>query len=209
MSRPRRKWRCLIPTEKAWRQQVSEVLVRSVSSQYQPSLTRQMAEPFVFLFSSIFWLEPARAGGMFSVLKTVNTIRKNLSWKLTHSNCPVINTFSASQNWREHNFVQTLTCFFLYIMDNFPYFCVNIRKDYQLPGSVAHLENYYFSAAGGRSLQCHKWDDLITSFPGPETISRYLTVLIVQIPSEELNIVFTAGRTLWWSDRKMIVSVVQ
>ena len=179
------------------------ILIVSISTRYHKADGRT--------FCFIIWNILTGAGVNFSQDSEheLNTIRKNLSWKLTHSNCPVINTFSASQNWREHNFVQTLTCFFLYIMDNFPYFCVNIRKDYQLPGSVAHLENYYFSAAGGRSLQCHKWDDLITSFPGPETISRYLTVLIVQIPSEELNIVFTAGRTLWWSDRKMIVSVVQ
>ena len=100
------------PQKEPGGRQVRGDLARSLSSQYQPSLTRQMAESFVFLLSPVFWLEPASQAARRNVLKTLNTIRKNLSWKLTHSNCPVINTFSASQNWREHNFVQTLTCFF-------------------------------------------------------------------------------------------------
>ena len=111
----------------------------------------------------------------------LNTIRKNLSWKLTHSECPVINTFSASQNWREHNFVQTLPRFFgsqiiSVFLCKFSQFQIPNYQDQWL------RESYCFISAGAACLQCHKWDDLITPFPGPQTISSYRTVLIVGIP---------------------------
>ena len=112
----------------------------------------------------------------------LKTIMKNLSCSLTHCECPVINTFSASQNWREHNFVQTLPRFSgsqiisVFLLE-FSQFEITNYQDHWL------TESYYFISAGAACLQCHKWDDLITPFPGPQTISTYRTVLIVWIPS--------------------------
>ena len=62
-------------------------------------------------FCFIIWniLTGARVNFSQDSEHEVNTIRKNLSWKLTHSNCPVINTFSATQTLTWTQFVQTLT----------------------------------------------------------------------------------------------------
>ena len=81
---------------------------RSLSSQYQPSLTRQMAEPFVFLLSSILRLEPAQPARR-NVLKTLKTIRKNLSWKLTHSNLPCNKHIFCQSNSSQTD-VNTILC---------------------------------------------------------------------------------------------------
>ena len=148
------------------RQLVTTVL----SSQYQPALTRQMAEPFVFLLSSIFWLEPARR----NVLKTRNTIRKNLSWKLTHSNCPVINTFSASQTPVKLTWTQFCANF------NFNINTTTSRPTRTPRGNFRILvlritmrgirdcwsSQLLFCRSRWGAWQWSKWDDLITPFPG-------------------------------------------